>query len=295
MVNQTPEKQSLVKNLLYRATASITILGSFFVAQYLGKTYLEAGIYAGWIGLAGGVATLMIMRVLFGSFKRVEYENIPASEVTNTKLVASTQNAVTRPLENFSPATASINPTFNANTAPRPDFALTAAQQPQQPVVSPQSIVSASISPETSPQIEKIRRELEIIAVKEQKLDGIRANIDRMDSRLYQVLKRQYALERDFLESDLKTEVEKLFENPSTPVPQASAMEPQLSDEKTEPVSNTPILNEQTEDSLLNRFQRLDNLLTTRLNLMKARSKLKIVESNENEELSEGQTIEYTA
>ena len=295
MVNQTPKKQSLVKNLLYRATASITILGSFFVAQYLGKTYLEAGIYAGWIGLAGGVATLMIMRVLFGSFKRVEYESIPASEVTNTRLVASTQNTVTRPLENFSPATAPRNQTFNTNTASRPDFALTAAQRPQQPAVSPQSMVAASTSSQSNPQIEKIRQELEILAVKEQKLDGIRANIDRMDSRLYQVLKRQYALEREFLENDLKTEVEKLFQNPPAPVPEASAMEPQISDEKTEPIHNTPVLNEQTEDSLLNRFQKLDNLLTTRLNLMKARSKPKVVESNENEELPEGQAIEYTA
>ena len=295
MVNQTSKKQSLIKNLLYRATASITILGSFFVAQYLGKTYLEAGIYAGWIGLAGGVATLMIMRVLFGSFKRIEYETKPVQEVTNTELAASTHNTVARPLEKFGSASAPRSPAFNTGTAPRPTFNMASAPRPQVTVAHPQAAVTTATSLESNPQIDKIREDLEILAVKEQKLDGIRANIDRMDSRLYQVLKRQYALEREFLENDLKTEVEKAFENPSEPASQPSAMEPQISEEKTKPIYDTPILNEQTEDSLLNRFQKLDQLLTTRLNLMKTRAKPRIVDSNETEEYSEGQTIEYTA
>ena len=62
-------KRSFISTWLYRLITTITAIYSFFFFQIIGTEYLDAGLYSGWVGLAGALGTILAIRIALGSFK----------------------------------------------------------------------------------------------------------------------------------------------------------------------------------------------------------------------------------
>ncbi len=119
---------------------------------------------------------------------------------------------------------------------------------------------------------------------KEQKLEGLKDFMDQMDPRLYDTLKRRYGLEKKLIADDIKTKptnVNKINQHQKFSFSKTSAMKPAIIDLNQPENASNSIKNRNTNDlsekkdenynELLHKFMKLDNLLSTRLELMKTK------------------------
>jgi hypothetical protein len=212
---------------------------------------LDAGLYSGWVGLAGALGTILAIRIALGSFKEIIV-------IEDIKLVENDFNEI-KEESLFKPST--FNP----------------APIPQLNPIQPQNISNDSIP-------EKSHDEVDLVVAKEQKLEGLKDFIDQMDPRLYDTLKRRYALEKKLIEEDEETKpknINKVNQPQKFGFSETSVMRPAVINLNQNKNTNKSINSRKSNDlsekkdsnynELLQKFMKLDNLLSTRLEIMKTK------------------------
>jgi hypothetical protein len=279
--------QPFIVKSMYRLVASLITIVSFLFFQYIGTEYFNINLYSGWIGLIGAITTLTIIRILFGSFKSTMIYDIPVMVIADSSNPISINTPV---VENIKPSITPqmALPTFNfttpsthPNSSSRRDFNLQNANIQNKSPIKPVTF-QRKIQNEEEESIENLLLEkIKLIQVKQEKLEGMKHVIN---PRVYEVLKRQYALEKEFNLDDLKNEREisvhqvQIRHSLSS---QPSALQPEIVSEGTKPI----------EDGLIERFKKLDKLIATRLERIKARNPPVIVENKDNKESNTIETV----
>ena len=291
--------RSFIFKWAYRAITSITTLSAFAFFGIIGSQYLGTNLYSGWIGLIGGIATLMLIRILFGSFKTSIPSVSPVinannSNTTNTARISGSQNiepifTPQTPLPGSQPIK---TPATFSNPMVRPNFNLQTAKSQQTTSAMPQLMDPETVKQKFMPPKRNIKEEIDLVKTKQEKLEKLKDFMDRMDPRLYDSLKRRYSIEKEVLTDDLITEEAKADNRaeeqqviPSKP----SAMEPEMTD-------TISTVSQESKDikynELIDRFTKLDQLLTTRLKLMKTKNPLDIDQEQEEDQNISSDTIE---
>lgn len=129
--------------------------------------------------------------------------------------------------------------------------------------------------------------------------------MDQMDPRLYDTLKRRYGLEKKLLEEDKKTKLaddNKINQQQKFSFSETSAMKPAIIDLNRKNNTNNSITNKELIDSsekkdsnyneLLHKFMKLDNLLSTRLEIMKTKKLSSDIDEQPENINDESATIE---
>ncbi len=251
MTKTKVNKRSFINIWLYRLITTITAIYSFFFFQMIGTEYLDAGFYSGWVGLAGALGTILAIRIVLGSFKEIIV------------------------IEDTKPAENDFNESEEESVFEHSTFEPT-------PMPQPNSIQSQNISNDST--YEKSDDEIDLVVAKEQKLEGLKEFIDQMDPRLYDTLKRRYALEKKLLEEDQETKPRTDNTNNQSQkfgFSEISAMKPVVINLNQNRSTNNSTDSRKSNDSsgkndsnyneLLHKFMKLDNLLSTRLEIMKTR------------------------
>ena len=276
MENSKLSKRSIIRKWIYRSLASAIVILSFAFFQILGIEYLNTGLYSGWVGLAGAIGILFLIRLLFGSFKMPINAINP---ITNTEVTDANPSASVK-IPN--PATFPSNPPPHISVSRfvpnvQPDIPVVPAATSPQPSIMPQFVTSDPVE-------NTLQKDMELVNLKQEKLEKMKSFVDKMDPRLYQTLKRRYEVERQVLKEDIKT-AQRNFETsrqqPKISFSNTSATEPTIisststpdpSTTKTNQNSNgSPDSNDENYSELLDRFKKLDNLLSTRLEIMKTK------------------------
>lgn len=291
--------RSFIFNWIYRAITSITTLSAFVFFGTIGSQYLDTNLYSGWMGLIGGIATLLFIRILFGSFKTFLPSDSPVISVNNSKTINTMQFPDSQNIKPiFNPQTPlpglkSIKtPATISNPMIRPNFNLQTAKSRQTTSTMPQLMDPEVVKQKFMPPKRNIKEEIDLVLIKQEKLEKLKDFMDRMDPRLYNSLKRRYSIEKEILTDDLITEeaeaknrAEEQQVIPSEP----SAMEPEVIDI----VSNVSQGSKDIKyNELIDRFSKLDQLLTTRLKLMKTKNPLDIDQEQEEDQNISSDTIE---
>ena len=291
--------RSFIFKWVYRAITSITTLSAFVFFGIVGSQYLGANLYSGWIGLIGGIATLLLIRILFGSFKTSIPSSTPVINVNDTNTVNTAQiSGIQNIRPVFTPQTPLPGsqpiktPATFPNPMVRPSFNLQTAKSQESTSTTPQLLDPEVVKQKFMPVKKDLKEEIDLVRVKQEKLEKLKDFMDRMDPRLYDSLKRRYSIEKEVLTDDLVTEEAKATARvevqqvvPSKP----SAMEP-------EAINNVPEISQGSKDvkynELIDRFTKLDELLTTRLKLMKTKNPLNMEQDQEDNINSSSDAIE---
>ena len=265
-------KRSFISTWLYRLITTITVTYSFFFFQIIGTEYLDAGLYSGWVGLAGAIGTILAIRIALGSFKAITI-------IDDIKLAENDFNK---------------NKTDELIELPR--FEPTSRAQINS--IQPQNVSN-------DPIYEKTQQEIDLVVAKEEKLEGLKDFMDQMDPRLYETLKRRYGLEKKLIEENIETKLndeKKINQHQKFSFSETSAMKPAIIDlnqtKNTKNSTDNRNLNDSSEkkdenyNKLLYKFMKLDNLLSTRLEIMKTRKSPSSNDEQSENSNNESVTIE---